>query len=98
MLAVMLCYMATRSIEQRGSAQGDDLVRSAYIVASTWERAYSDGVRLIALPVLDRVLLLASTGALDVDARDLDEINRSRFRAGEPFRTMSGGRDGHNQP
>jgi hypothetical protein len=89
-LAVIFCYLATRSIEQLGKPQDDDLARAGYIVANAWERAYSDGVRLIALPVLDRVLLLASTGELDIDARDLEEINRARVRAGEPFWSTSG--------
>jgi len=90
MLAVTLCYFVMRSIGEAGQGQDDDLARAAYIVANAWEPAHSDGVQLIALPVLDRVLLLASTGALDVDARDLEEINRARVRAGEPFWSTNG--------
>jgi hypothetical protein len=90
MLAVTLCYLAMRSLEQAGEGQDDDLARAGYIVANAWESAFSDGVRLIALPVLDRVLLLASTGEVDVDVRDLEEINRARVRAGEPFWSTTG--------
>jgi len=90
MIAVTLCYFVTKSIEQAGQSQDNDLARAGYIVANAWESAHSDGVRLIALPVLDRVLLLASTGELDVDARDLEEINRARVRAGKPFWSTGG--------
>ena len=90
MLAVTLCYLAMRSIEQAGQSQDDDLARAGYIVANTWESAYSDGARLIALQYSNRVLLLASTGEIDVDARDLEEINRARIRAGEPFWSTNG--------
>ena len=85
-LAVILCYLATRSIEQLELAYDDELVRAGCVVADAWESAFSDGIRLISLTVLDNVLLSASTGELDVDMRDLEEINRARLRAGEPFR------------
>jgi hypothetical protein len=85
-IAVTICYLVMRSGELQARAS-DDLTRVGYIAASSWESGQSDGVRLLAMPVLDRVLIEASTGALDVDARDLEEINRARFRAGEPFWT-----------
>jgi hypothetical protein len=90
MLAVTLCYFAARSMEQVGGSQDNDLTRAGYIVANAWERALFDGARLIALPVLDRVLLLASTGELDMDARELEEINNARVRAGKPFWSTDG--------
>jgi len=83
-LAVLLSYLVVRAAGA-GEQTHDDLVRVGFVTAMAWQRAHSDGSRLLALPVLDRVLLLASCGDLDVDARDLDEINRARMDAGEPF-------------
>jgi hypothetical protein len=84
-IAVTLCYLVVASNRRNRRSNEVHLARAGHIVANAWESAHSDGVRVIALPILDSVLLLASNGELDLDARDLEEINRSRIRAGEPF-------------